>query len=204
MEIDKNTILSKVYVLYLKFGIKSITLDDIAREIGISKKTIYSYFADKHDLVQQVFNYEKETRTDCATGVYPPGLNAIEQMWAINMHISSLLKEYNPGMNFDLKKHYPEIYEKRRTSFYENTYRHQIENLNKGISEGLYRLEINVEYIARLFVLRVSNIHDFPLLDASEFFKPEFIQEVFIYHIRGIASKKGLEVLEKILKNKEL
>jgi len=204
MEIDKKNILSKVYILYLKYGIKSITLDDIAREIGISKKTIYSYFADKHDLVQQVFNYEQEIKNDCATGLYPPGLNAIEQMWAINMHITSLLKEYNPSMNFDLKKHYPEIFENRRTSFFENTYRHQIENLNKGISEGLYRQEINVEYIARLFILRVFNIHDFPLFDVSEFFKPEFIQEVFIYHIRGIANKKGLEVLEKILKNKEL
>ncbi|PKP20542.1 MAG: hypothetical protein CVU05_08830 [Bacteroidetes bacterium HGW-Bacteroidetes-21] len=200
MEQEKIAIIQKVYALYSKYGIKSITMDDIARELGLSKKTLYQYFTDKNELVSAVFEFEHDFRGKCMEEIFVRGMNAIEETLSINRHVAKMLKEYNPTTDYDLKKYYPEIFEKRRHSIIRNMYERQMANLRKGMEEGLYRNDLVPEYIARLFILRVVNIHDIPGFDSADYFTPEFFKEIFIYHIRGMASEKGLKVLEKELK----
>jgi len=203
MEQEKQIIIRKVYSLYSKYGIKSITMDDIAKELALSKKTLYQYFTDKNELVSEVFNFAEEHRKVCMTEVFGKEMNAIQETLAINQHVSKMMKDFNPAVDYDLKKYYPEIYEKKRDAIILNMYEKQKENIRKGIQEGLYRKEINPEYIARLFILRIVNFHEVPCFDNSDFFKPDFFREIFVYHIRGLASEKGLKVLEKELKKIE-
>lgn len=203
MEQEKLNILQKVYALYSRYGIKSITLDDIARELGLSKKTLYQYFTDKNELVTETFLYEKEHRMDCMGEIFSKKMNAIEETFAINRYVSDMMKDFNPAMEYDLKKYYPDIFEKRRDAIIMNMYQRQLDNLRRGIKEGLYRDDITPEYIARMFILRMVNVHEVPCFDKSEFFSPGFFREVFIYHIRGLASEKGLKVLEKEIKKWE-
>jgi len=203
MEQEKLNIAQKVYALYSKYGIKSITLDDIAREMGLSKKTLYQYFTDKNELVYAVFSYEKEHRMGCMGEIFSRKMNAIEETFAINRYVADMMKDFNPAMEYDLKKYYPDLYEKRRDAIIMNMYQRQLDNLNRGMKEGLYRNDITPEYIARLFILRMVNVHEVPCFDKSDFFGPAFFREIFVYHIRGLASEKGLKVLEKELKKIE-
>jgi AcrR family transcriptional regulator len=203
MEQEKLNIVQKVYALYSKYGIKSITLDDIAREMGLSKKTLYQHFTDKNELVSAVFLYEKEHRMSCMGDIFSKKMNAIEETFAINRYVAEMMKDFNPAMEYDLKKYYPEIYEKRRDAIIMNMYQRQLDNLKRGMKEGLYRNDITPEYIARLFILRMVNVHEVPCFDKSDFFSPDFFREIFVYHIRGLASDKGLKVLEKEIKKWE-
>lgn len=203
MEQEKSAIIRKVFALYSKYGIKSVTMDDIARELGLSKKTLYQYFTDKNELVEAVFDYAEEHRKTCMGEVFGKKMNAIEETMAINRHVAKMMKDFNPAVDYDLRKYYPEIYEKRRDAILKNMYEKQLENIRKGIAEGLYRKEINPEHIAWLFILRIVNFHEVPGFDVSDLMTPEFFREVFIYHIRGLASGKGLKVLEQEMKKIE-
>lgn len=175
-------------------------MDDIARELGLSKKTLYQYFTDKNELVLAVFEHEKEFRQKCMETIFNKEMNAIEQTLEINKHVAKMLKEYNQALDYDLKKYYPDIFESRKKEIVLNMYQRQLANLKKGIAEGLYRNDLNSEYIARLFILRIVNMHDVPGFQTADFFTPEFFKEVFIYHIRGIANEKGFKVLNEALK----
>jgi len=201
MNSELRNIISKIYTLYIRYGVKSITMDDIAKELGISKKTIYNYFKDKTDLVEKVFDYERELKNECFTNIFAHKLNAIEETLALNKFLTNMLKEYNPATEYDLKKYYSELYEKRRLFIVKSMYEYQLNNLDKGIKEGLYRKELNPEAIARLTVLRFVSLNELNILFAEDFLSPAFFKEVFIYHIRGIASDRGLTVLNNLLTN---
>jgi len=203
MENEKKNIIRRVLALYMKYGIKSVTMDDIARELALSKKTLYQYFTDKNELVSEVFNFAEEYRNECMKDVFGKKMNAIEETLAINMHVAKMMRDFNPAVDYDLRKYYPEIYEKNRDAIIRNMYQKQLANIKKGIEEGLYRSEVNPDHIARLFILRIVNFHGVPGFESTDLLKPEFFREIFVYHIRGLASEKGLKVLEKELKKIE-
>lgn len=203
MEEEKLNIASRVLNLYKRYGIKSITMDDIARELGLSKKTLYQYFNDKNDLVELVFEIEEKESLACFNEIFNKPQNAIEETMGIHRHVVEMLKKYNPSLDFDLKKYYPEIFITRRNRILQSMYEYQVLNLEKGKKEGLYRSDLNPINIARLFLLRIINIHDIPIFKPEEFMTPEFFRDVFIYHIRGVASDKGLTILEKEIKKLE-
>jgi AcrR family transcriptional regulator len=200
MNDELNNILEKVRCLYLKYGIKSITMDDVARELGISKKTLYQYVVDKTDLVTKVLDVEITRRASGFDVTKIKGNNAIEEMIMLNNHVIEMLKEYKPSTAYDLKKYYPDLfrkfYESRRAKMFEWI----LNNLKRGKSEKLYRPEINEEIIAKLYVYRNEVIIENDQFDLNEYTSPKFFNEVFIYHIRGIATEKGIEKLAGYLK----
>jgi AcrR family transcriptional regulator len=171
-------------------------MDDVARELGISKKTLYQYVSDKTELVKKVLELEIYKHGTDFSKVKNPMLNAIEEMIEVNKHIKKMLKEYNPSTEYDLKKYYPEMYR----HFYEfrkkNMYNWILQNIKQGKEEGLYRADVNEEVIAKLYVSRLS-INENELFTLHEFTTPKFYHENFIYHIRGIANERGLKVLEE-------
>lgn len=201
MNDELKNILQKVRCLYMKYGIKSVTMDDIARELGISKKTLYQYVTDKIELVSKVVDLEI-----CDKGEFfdkPPcsGLNAIEQIFEVYKHVQKMLKDYNPATEYDLRKYYPEIYSRviqvRRDRMYNNI----LSNLKKGKEDGLYRTDFNDEVIAKLQLSRVESVFDDKILSQDELLSPEVFLEIFVYHMRGIANEKGLKVLEEKIKD---
>lgn len=200
MENIKENILTRTCELYLKYGIKSITMDDVSRELGISKKTLYQHFKDKRELVVNSMGYHFHGGNNKLNEIFKKGLNAIEELFEVNLHIIEMLKNFNPSLMFDLKKYYPDIFLKFEETRRERMYVSVIDNLKKGKKEGLYRSELKEEIIAKLHVSRVEHILDSNIFTVQEFTSPAFMNEMFIYHLRGIASEAGLATIKEVSK----
>ncbi|MBC7125567.1 MAG: TetR/AcrR family transcriptional regulator [Bacteroidales bacterium] len=154
-----------VWELYAKYGIKSITMNDVARHLGISKKTLYKYVNDKYDLVGKVIDFEIEL----FKRGWPVLKNAIEDLLIVSKILNQRMKEINPSTIYDLRKYYPQHYEKltmaRRKKMFENV----IANIKKGQEEGLYRTDLDQRIIAMLQISRVENTVDNDLFSINKF-----------------------------------
>ena len=104
MERELNNILDRVIILYRKYGIKSITMDDVARELGISKKTLYQYVDDKNELVNKAVMHDIDRHFYNINCIKNKNLNAIDELLEINRYLTVMLKDYNPSWDYDLKK----------------------------------------------------------------------------------------------------
>ncbi len=204
MNEELKTILLKAREMYMKYGIKSISMDDVAAELGISKKTLYQYVTDKDDLVGKFVDNEISLRQEEICKCFKVSDNAIEELFEISIFMNKLMKDQNPATEHDLKKYYPHHYEKTVKTRREGIYSYIILNLKKGKKEGLYRQELNEEIIAKLYLSRVENIHQNDMFTIEEFTSIKLFLEILTYHVRGIATEKGIEVLEKKIKELEI
>lgn len=200
MNKELENILEKVGELYTRYGIKSVTMDDVSRELGISKKTLYKYVENKNDLVEKVLNYLLEKGNCNMSDIKEKKQNAIAELVDVGIYIIKTIKDYNPSTEYDLKKYYPKLYERFTKVRQERMYHSIIKNIEKGKKEGLFRTNMNDEIIAKIQVSRFLNMTSGEILDPEEMLIPKNILELFIYHIRGIANEKGLKVLEETLK----
>lgn len=203
MNEELKNILVKVRELYMKYGIKSITMDDVARELSISKKTLYQYVTDKDDLVGKFVDNEIAMRMEEICRCFQNSWNAIEELFEISIFMNKMMKDQNPATEYDLKKYHPVHFQKILKSRREGMYKYILLNLRKGKDEGLYRAELNEEVIAKLYLSRSENIHLETLFTVEEFTSIKLFIELLIYHVRGIATEKGIIVLEKKIKELE-
>lgn len=197
----KERIIKKATEMFFRYGVKSVTMDDISRELGISKKTLYLHFADKDELVYQMFSCEMEN-DECQweelQNEYP---NVIERLLKENEFMRDSFKDMNPSLLHDIKRFHPRTwasFEQHKKGFLLEQAKH---TLQEGINEGYFRADIQIDILA---VLRIEQIelgfspHLFPantsILD---------IQFIFMDHfIRGILTENGLQVYEHF-KNKQ-
>jgi TetR/AcrR family transcriptional regulator, cholesterol catabolism regulator len=196
---ELENILERVSCLYRKYGIKSVTMDDVARELGISKKTLYIHFSDKDDLVMQVLNFESKKRAQEFKKIYERKLNAIEELLEVNRYMNHMMRDHSTVIDYDLKKYYPEHYAKTQEMRREKMFESVINNMKKGKKEGLFRLDLNEEIIAKLHVSRIMCMTDNSYFSNAELASPQVFSEVIIYHIRGIANENGIKILEENL-----
>jgi AcrR family transcriptional regulator len=194
---ELKNILLRVRELFLKYGIRSVTMDDISNELGISKKTLYQHVTDKDDLVGKFIDNEISLRKEEICSCFKTGYNAIEEFLEISFFMNKLMKSQNPVTDHDLKKYYPNHYQKTIKARREGIYNYILYNLNKGKEEGLYRAEMDEEIIAKLYISRVESIHLNDLFSVEEFTSTKLFMELLTYHIRGIATSKGIGELEK-------
>ena len=203
MNDELKNILLKVRELYMKYGIKSITMDDVARELGISKKTLYQFVTDKDDLVGKFIDNEMALRQEEICKCFGKGFNSIEELFEISIFMNKLIRDQNPTTEYDLKKYYPQHYQKTVKARREGIYSYILLNLKKGIKEGLYRKEMNKDVIAKLYLWRSENTNFNDLFTAEEFSSIKLFVELLSYHVRGIATEKGIASLEKKVKELE-
>lgn len=196
-------ILEKVKTLYQKYGIKSVTMDDVSRELGISKKTLYQYVKDKNELVEMVVNLELETSIRQFSQVLNGELNAIEELFEVQKIVDYLVQKHNPSQEYDLKKYYPDTYKKIIKTRRDRMYCNILSNISKGKQQGVYRENLNEEIIAKDYVMRFENAVDCEIFTDEEKSSRTVFNELFIYHIRGIANEKGIKILEQKLKDLE-
>lgn len=197
MNEELKNILLRVRELYLKYGIRSITMDDVSNELGISKKTLYQHVTDKDDLVGKFIDNEISLRKEEICSCFKAGYNAIEELIEISLFMNKLMKGQNPVTDHDLKKYYPHHYQKTIKTRREGIYNYILFNLKKGKEEGLYRAEMDEEIIAKIYLSRVENIHLNDLFSVEEFTSMKLFMELLTYHIRGIATPLGIAELEK-------
>lgn len=204
MNEEIKSILIRVGLLYQKFGIKSVTMDDVSRELGISKKTLYQHFSDKEELVSRVTDFMINLNKNCLREIIDKKLNAIDELFEVVRHANQMLKDHNPSTEYDLKKYYPVEYQKVRMVKRDAMYESALNNLRKGMEQGIYRAELKPEMIAKLHVARVEGMMQNDVFSIEDHTNRDFFREIMVYHIRGIANERGIKILEEKLKNEEL
>ena len=204
MNDELKNIFLRVRELYMKYGIKSITMDDVSTELGISKKTLYEHVTDKDDLVGKFIDNEISLRQDEIYKCCNSGFNAIEELFEISVFMIKMMRDQSPATEHDLKKYYPHHYQKIVKIRREGIFNYILLNLRKGKKEELYRREMNEEIIARLYLSRVESIHLNDLFTVAEFTSFKLFTEFLTYHIRGIATEEGINVLERKIKELEI
>lgn len=184
--------------MFLKLGFKSVTMDDIACEMCISKKTIYKFFANKELLIEEGTEKVQDEISTTITQIVSKNYNAIQENFEICKMFGEMFNDVDSSPIYQLKKHYPEIHKNvisRQNKICELIF---TENILKGIREGLYRKNINVETVVKFHYQMLININENNISE-KEIQKLEF--EAMEYHVRAIAAPKGIEELEKQLLN---
>lgn len=195
MEQEKLNIAIKTTELFMKFGIKSITMDDVAKHLGMSKKTIYKYYTDKTDLVKICITNHIETNVKCINDKHDSDENAIDILLGVHQMVNNMLKEINPSFEFDLQKYYPEVYAIITTRRSKNMLESIHKNLVQGIKEGFYRENMKVDIVTKLFVSNMESFHFSKHFTREDLYSSDVFHEIFVYHIHGIASNKGIKYL---------
>lgn len=198
-EVDqKLQILQASSILYMTRGIKSVSMDDLARHLGMSKKTIYQYFENKDALVKEIIMSHVEKEEAEVASIVADSENAIEQMQQIARMVLRTLDEVSPGTMYDLQKYYKKVWEsiiERHKSMIHKVIQ---QNIERGIEEGVYRPEIDADIIARLYgetAFSVINIEVFP---SQDYHIQDVYKQAFYYHINGILSSKGEKIFQKL------
>lgn len=183
--------------VFLTYGIKSVTMDDVAKHLRVSKKTLYQFVKDKEDLVNKCVRCDCDAIEDKIRAIQAKNLRAIDENFQISTVMIEELKNIHPSIFYDLEKYYPQAMSmviEMRHDFIGDVMR---QNLNKGIAEGVYRPELNIEIMTQLWILRLNVIFNPNMFPMEKFHPKDVYFEMFIHHIRGIANAKGLKELEK-------
>ncbi len=193
MEEKKIHILKNVGNLYLKFGIRGVTMDDVANEFGISKKTLYQYFNDKEDLVAQVIDYYLENPIFKLNS--EDSVNTIDRYFALRQHVAKMIKHFNNNLEFELKKTYPELFKKVHKFKRERIYNDTLESIHDGIKEGLVRPDIDPDVVSKLQVGRLlcTLNPDNEIFSDEEVSTIELFDKMMDYHIHAICTEKGIK-----------
>ena len=192
-------IAEKVCKLFREFGIKSVTMDDIARHLSISKKTLYEYFTDKGDLVRGVMESIARNKAIDLSVPQKKQVNAIEELFYYYNVQVQMIKDHKPSFIYDLKKYYPDLFEEFQEVKRQRILESVRENLIKGKKEGLYRNDVDESVIARLNLMRIEGIMNSGTFSFEEMVSPDFFSEIFKYHVYGIVSDKGRQLFEQEL-----
>lgn len=178
-------------------------MDDVARECMISKKTLYKYVNDKVDLLTKAFRYEFSMQSKRFHAIAEKKLNAIEEVLLIQKNLINMLKTHKPSLEYEMHKYYPVIQKELNEKKSEHVFQMMYRNLKKGIDEGLYYDDIDIELLAKQrVILQVQKVEN-AVVSYKEFLKPKAMKQMFKYHLRAICSPKGMEILNKKIEEQE-
>ena len=195
IEEKKLKVLEAASKLILKYGVKSMTMDDIARELGMSKKTLYQYVEDKNDLIKQIIQIDMQMDHDQICAIVDKKLNAIDESFEIFKRIVQNIGDVPPNILYDLKKYHPEAYSIHKNFMWTFSKKCVEENLVKGVEEGYYRQDINTSVISTNYILMVLNIFENSEAFGKDMHPVKIYREIFLYHIHAIAGNKGRKYL---------
>ena len=197
----KDKIINKAKEMFLKLGFKSITMDDIACEMCISKKTIYKYFSNKDILIEESIQMVHKEINETIDKIVAQNFNAIEENFEIKRMFKEMFKSAESSPIYQLKKHYPEIYDKVLNMQVEVCVRCFKDNIVKGINEGLYRKDLDVDNYVKFYYTLIFNINENTMLEKEA---QELELKALEYHIRAMATLAGIVELEKQLETQIL
>lgn len=196
MDIQER-IVQKAHELFMRYGIRSVSMDEIANHLGMSKKTIYQFFADKDALVESVIDIEiSRTREDCAAHRQKSENPVHEIFLAVDM-LQELLKSMNPSLMFDLEKYHARAFQK--ISEHKNRFLYDVikSNLEKGIRDELYRPEINTDILTRYRLATTFFLFNPDLFSTGRHTLPQVMEEITDNFLYGLVTAKGQKLIQK-------
>jgi hypothetical protein len=196
----KNKIIQKASELFLKIGFKSVTMDEIANEMAISKKTIYTHFKNKTALVAECAYCVMKGISSGIDEICALNQDPIEELFEIKKFIMRKLDDDQSSPQYQLQRYYPEISKKLHKIQFEKMMECTKGNIERGIAQGLYRSNLNPDFIGRLYFTGITGIKDHAVFPIEKFSFKYITEEYLEYHLRGIVTEKGLSTLKKIIK----
>ncbi|NBC25067.1 MAG: TetR family transcriptional regulator [Bacteroidetes bacterium] len=178
--------------LFMRYGIRSVTMADISRELGVSKKTIYQQLSSKEDLVKRVMEFDTEKERNQIISISEHSKDAIDQMVQTTIYMMKKMRQISPAMHYDLQKYYGVVWteiERRKLSF---IYEVLKKNIEWGKSEELYRESIDAEIISRFFVHKAALAVDEVYFPLDTYQRDELLMQLMSYHLNGITTKTGV------------
>lgn len=201
---EEKNILEQAVSLFIQFGIKSMTMDEIARQLGISKKTLYQHVENKNDLVKKAVEMKISAEQSCLCDIYKENGNAIDELMEMTEFVKSNMKEVHPSILFDMQKYHPEAWkliEDHKKGFVFQCIK---DNLEKGVDSGIYRDNLHPEIIAAFYLSMMNTIFEKASFQESKYEHGEIHEQMMRYHIRGIANEKGRAYLKEKFKNNNI
>lgn len=190
-------ILDKTVELFAEFGIRNLNMDDISRSLGISKKTLYQYVKSKEDLIEKLFYYDEMKWKLESSKIISADMNAIDVLVQVSLLIFNELGKLNPKLKFELKKYYEPIYYQFMVRKQNQIFSQISKNIEKGIREGLYRTDVNVELVAGLYVRNLVDMHNKDYCFVENITFDQVFEVMFENHIRAISTPEGMAYFEK-------
>lgn len=195
----KDEILHTATELFLNQGFKSITMDDIAREMSISKKTIYTHYANKEAIIEASTYSLFTSICGGIDHICEFKKNPIEELYAIKKFVLEHLKGERTSPMYQLQKYYPKIHASLRKQQYDYMQNCMVDNIVRGVELGFFRENINIQFVARIYFTGMTGIKDGDIFPSSEFPQPLLYDMYLEYHLRGIVTPKGKELLNNLI-----
>jgi len=199
----KTKILEKSIEMFLNYGFKSVTMDDISEQLAISKKTIYTHYQNKTKLIEATTMAIFEVISTGIDAICELNKNPIEELYIIKAFVMKHLKDEKSSPQYQLQKYYPQLFQTLKMKQFEVMKDCVVENLRKGVEQGLFRKEINLSFISRIYFVGITEIKDEETFPHSEFSPNSLLESFLEYHIRAIATEKGLKTLQNLLSKNE-
>ncbi len=197
MDDKKIHLVARASTVFMKYGIKSVTMDDLARELGISKKTFYIHFKDKNDLVLSAIQLKIESEKQLCINCSNTGVNAIETLVNISEFIIENFSNVNPTLFYDLQKFHPEAWGLIQEHKWEFVYEHIHTNILQGIKEDLYRDNLDPKIIARYYVASIDVMMSGDIFPWPEFKADSIVKQILRFQIRGLTNENGIEFIKE-------
>ena len=185
--------------MFLNLGFKSVTMDDIASNLGVSKKTIYTHFKNKTELVDSVTSYFFEEVCMGIDLICKEKKNPIRELFEIKRFVMEYLKDEKSSPQFQLQKYYPQIYASLKQRQFKVMQESIIENLKRGVEMKLFRSDIDLDFISRLYFHGMTGIKDKTLFPLKKYSMNTLMNYYLDYHLRGICTTNGIKELENQL-----
>ena len=199
----KEKIRNTASQLFLERGFKSITMDDIANEIGMSKKTIYSEYENKTSLVEDCVMAKFCVLSEGIDLIIAMEKNAIEELYEIKRFVMSHLNNEKSSPQYQLMKYYPTIHKSLKLMHFFKLHKCVLLNVERGLAQGLFRDNVNPEFVARIYFSGMNTIKDQNIFPLDLFPISELMDSFLEYHIRGIVTPKGKTILNNIINSNQ-
>jgi TetR/AcrR family transcriptional regulator, cholesterol catabolism regulator len=194
-------ILSKIRILALENGIENLTVQSICDKLNISKDELFSHIDDENDLVYKVLEFERDSFKAIFDEYDFEGMNAIDILMIVSKEIAKRYYDVTPAISRSLSQRFPELYQDHLQKRLDFIFGKIQINLQKGISQGIYRTDLSIELIARLYLSRLIDIHNEDIFPPNQFNFQTLFEVMFEHFVRSVATTEGLNYFETKMEN---
>jgi len=198
VEPSKTELLESISELFLKFGLRSTSMDDIASHLKMSKKTLYQYFANKDEVVEQVMLHRRTMKRNSSEMQKLETLDSISILFRIKQFLTNDLNARLPANHYDMRKYHPAVYQKFRETEAEETKQFFTHILTKGIKEGYFREDVDVEFQIYLFGKQLQFLREPEVTTQMEYPFARVIPAILDNFMLALATEKGRKAFEKL------
>jgi AcrR family transcriptional regulator len=205
---ENETLLAKLIStageMYMSLGIKSVSMDEIAQKMGVSKKTVYTLVGNKEELITLVLEADACEDLHVMEANHRSAKDAIDEFLLNSRYFIRQMRKISPATMRDLQKYYPGIFLEKMKAHHDEFQNSIMSNLDRGMEEGLYRDDLDSELVANFYVGMMLMVIDTKLFPAQDRLLADIIKELSVYHFHGITNQFGRDRVELYLKQEAL